>query len=160
MTQEMKLIIDELQTVVTTVAAKLSFMPESDFEAKSNPKKWSKKEVLGHLIDSAHNNLRRFIVGQYESAPPHIIYEQNFWVTANDYQQERGEDLVTLWRLLNHRIAAVLASMPIEKYSHRCDTGKGEEELHTLDWLAADYVKHMKHHVNQILPGSYAITYP
>ena len=50
--------------------------------------------------------------------------------------------------------------MPIEKYSHRCNTGKGEASLRTLDWLAADYVKHMKHHVNQILPGSYAITYP
>jgi len=160
MTQEMKAIIDELNTVVTTVSAKLSFMPESDFESRPQPGKWSKKEVLGHLIDSAHNNLRRLVVGQYESKPPHIIYERDFWVKANDYQYESGENLVLLWRLLNHRIAAVLASMPVEKYSHRCDTGKGATSLKTLDWLAADYVKHMKHHVNQILPGSYAITYP
>jgi hypothetical protein len=160
MTQEMKSVIDELNTVVTTVAAKLSFMPETDFDAKPDPRKWSKKEVLGHLIDSAHNNLRRFVVGQYESTPPHIIYEQEAWVAANDYQHELGENLVTLWRLINHRIAAVLSNLPIEAYSHLCNTGKGEVSLRALDWLAADYIKHMKHHVNQILPGSYPVTYP
>lgn len=156
----METIVNELNQVVTSVAAKLSFMPEADFEAKPNPNKWSKKEVLGHLIDSAHTNLRRFVVGQYETIPPHIIYEQEFWVAANDYQHESGENLVTLWRLLNHRIAAVLSNMPIEKYSHVCNTGKEEVTLRTLDWLAADYVKHLKHHVNQIMPGSYPLTYP
>lgn len=156
----METIVNELNQVVTSVAAKLSFMPETDFEAKPNPNKWSKKEVLGHLIDSAHNNLRRFVIGQYDIIPPHIIYEQNFWVTANDYQQESAENLVTLWRLLNHRIAAVLSNMPIEKYSHLCNTGKDEISLRALDWLAADYIKHMKHHINQILPGSYPISYP
>lgn len=156
----METIVNEMNQVVMSVAAKLSFMPESDFEAKPNPNKWSKKEVLGHLIDSAHSNLRRFVVGQYDVIPPHIIYEQDFWVAANDYQHESAENLVTLWRLLNHRISAVLSTMPIEKYSHRCNTGKGEPSLRTLDWLAADYVKHMKHHVNQILPGSYPISYP
>ena len=156
----METIVNELNQVVTSVAAKLSFMPEADFEAKPNPNKWSKKEVLGHLIDSAHNNLRRFVIGQYDIIPPRIIYEQNFWVTANDYQKESAENLVTLWRLLNHRIAAVLSNMPIEKYSHLCNTGKDEISLRALDWLAADYIKHMKHHINQIMPGSYPITYP
>ncbi len=156
----METIVNELNQVVLSVAAKLSFMPEVDFEAKPNPNKWSKKEVLGHLIDSAHTNLRRFVVGQYDIIPPHIIYEQDFWVTANNYQHESGENLVTLWKLLNHRIAAVLSAMPIEKYSHVCNTGKEEVTLRTLDWLAADYVKHLKHHVNQIMPGSYPLTYP
>ena len=67
----METIVNELNQVVMSVAAKLSFMPEADFEAKPNPTKWSKKEVLGHLIDSAHTNLRRFVVGQHDIIPPH-----------------------------------------------------------------------------------------
>lgn len=160
MTNEMKMVVSDLNEVVTSVAAKLSFLPDKEFEAKPLPKKWSKKEVLGHLIDSAHSNLRRFIVGQYETSPPHIIYEQDFWVAANNYQDEQPENLVTLWKLLNNRIEAVLTKMPEGRYLNRCNTGKDETSLRTLDWLAADYVKHMKHHVNQIMPGTYNISYP
>lgn len=156
----MKAIVDELNAVVNSITEKLGRMSESELAAKPLPNKWSKKEVLGHLIDSAHSNLRRFVVGQYESAPPHIIYEQDFWVTANGYQQESPANLIVLWRLINQRIAAVLVEMPKEKYSNLCNTGKGEVSLRALDWLAADYVKHMKHHINQILPETYNITYP
>lgn len=156
----MRTTVEELNRVVTAVSIKLSMIPEADFAAKPLPNKWSKKEVLGHLIDSAHSNLRRFVVGQYEAAPPHIIYEQDFWVKANDYQHESAETLIMLWRLINQRIAAVLLQMPEENYSRLCNTGKGTTNLFALDWLAADYVKHMKHHVNQIMPGTYNITYP
>lgn len=156
----MKAIVDELNTVVNAVAEKLAGISDAEFASKPVPNKWSKKEVLGHLIDSAHSNLRRFMVGQYESSPPHIIYEQELWVAANDYQHESRENLITLWRLMNQRIAIVLTTMPKQKYSNLCNTGKGEVSMRALDWLAADYVKHLKHHVNQILPGTYNITYP
>ena len=123
------------------------------------PNKWSKKEVLGHLIDSAQNNLRRFICGQYESSPPKIIYEQDFWVKASGYQHDAKGDVILLWKLINDQICRVLSGMEASNYSRQIDTGKQEISLHTIQFLAEDYVKHMKHHINQIIPGSYDIKY-
>jgi hypothetical protein len=155
----MESVYKELLAVATEYAAKFSSIPESDFSAKPNPTKWSKKEVVGHLIDSAQSNLRRFVVGQYEDRP-NIVYSQDFWVQANGYNQTKKEDVIALWRLLNQQIAAVLKNMPKENYSCEVNTGKGKLELYTLEWLAADYVKHMKHHINQVIPKSFDIKYP
>ena len=147
--------IEELGLIVKDYAARISKISDSDFSAKPLPHKWSKKEVLGHLIDSAQNNLRRFICGQYEAAPPKITYQQDFWVSSNGYQQSEKEEVIQLWRLINQRICGVLKNMPASNYNKQCDTG----DLHSLEWLAQDYVKHMKHHLNQIIPGSFDVTY-
>jgi hypothetical protein len=147
--------IFELRTIVDEYTNRFNAIAEHHFSAKPLPHKWSKKEVLGHLIDSAQNNLRRFICGQYESEPPYIVYQQDFWVDSNQYQTTPAADIVMLWRLLNLRICAVLGSMPDAKRASLCNTG----ELHTLEWLAADYVKHLKHHINQIIPGSFDVIY-
>lgn len=160
MTTEMKSIVDELNLTIAGFVGKLRAFSEAELRDKPRPEKWSRIEVIGHLIDSAHSNLRRFVVGQYEPMPPHIIYDQNFWVKANAYHQAPVETVITLWILMNHRIATVLSQMPESNYSKQCDTGRGEQSLHTLAWLAADYVKHMKHHLNQVIPGSYPVTYP
>jgi hypothetical protein len=151
----MKSVASELRAVVDEFTKKISQIPESEFSAKPLPDKWSKKEVLGHLIDSAQNNLRRFLCGQYETIPSKIVYDQDFWVSANAYQKMKKDDVITLWNLMNERIAAVLENMPEKNYSKQSETSA----LHTLQWLAEDYVKHMKHHLNQIIAGSFDIVY-
>ena len=155
----MKSTVDELKAVIAKMEPAIRAIPEVEFSAKPRPEKWSRKEVIGHLIDSAQNNLRRFISARTEDRP-RIIYEQDFWVSANGYQAARGEDVITLWRLLNERICAVLLAMPPDSYKSLCNTGRSEPQLNTLEWLAADYVKHMKHHMNQVIAGSYDIVYP
>lgn len=151
----MKREIQELQTIVIEYSKRFREMNDAEFSDKPLPHKWSRKEVLGHLIDSAQNNLRRFICSQYESEPPFIVYQQDFWVASNQYQISDKEDVVSLWRLLNLRICAVLDQMPPENYSKQCNTGG----LHTLEWLASDYIKHLKHHINQIISGSFDVIY-
>jgi hypothetical protein len=64
-----------------------------------------------------------------------------------------------MWMLVNFRISEVLENMPDPNYSKECNTGKGSPQLYALEWLAADYIKHMKHHINQIIPGSFGVTY-
>lgn len=155
----MKKVTEELQRIVSEFTAKISSIPEKEFSAKPLPNKWSKKEVLGHLVDSAQNNMRRFICGQYEVAPPHIVYEQDFWVSANAYGRAKSGHVIQLWQLMNDRLCDVLNTMPVANYKKNCNTGRTSEELHTLEWLAEDYVKHMKHHLNQIIPKSFDIVY-
>jgi hypothetical protein len=155
----MKKVTAELQEIVSTFSIRMKAINTKEFNAKPSPARWSKKEVLGHLIDSANNNLRRFVVAQYEPEP-NIVYDQDIWVLANDYQYMNDVDLIALWQLLNERIIAVLNKMPVENYERSCNTGKINPSIHTLTWLASDYVKHMKHHMNQIIAGSFNITYP
>jgi DinB superfamily len=154
----MQIIIHELLEVVRQYNHKILAIPDAEFSAKPVPRKWSKIEVLGHLIDSAQNNLRRFICGQYEEPPGLITYDQDLWVTANQYRHASKDEMIQLWTLLNQRIASVLQAMPPNIYGKLCPTATGGSQ--TLDWFAADYVKHLKHHLNQILPGSFNISYP
>jgi hypothetical protein len=155
----MKKTIDELDQIIQEYSKKIGTIPESELSAKPLPSKWSKKEVVGHLIDSAQNNLRRFICGQYESYPPKIVYDQDRWVASNNYGQMDSKEIIEFWKLTNKRIIAVLSQMPSTNYSLNCDTGTGVVKLHSIEWLADDYVKHMKHHLNQIIPNSFDITY-
>lgn len=151
----MKEITRELREIVAAWTEKAAAIPPDEFSAKPLPHKWSRKEVLGHLIDSAQNNLRRFICAQYEESPPRIAYQQDFWVAANQYQSMPQGDVIALWRLMNLRLCAVLENMPAENYEKVCDTGS----LHTLAWIAEDYIKHLKHHLNQIISGSFDVIY-
>jgi hypothetical protein len=151
----MKNVVPELREIIADYTKKINTLSEAEFSAKPLPHKWSPKEVIGHLIDSAQNNLRRFIVCQYESTPPVITYQQDFWVNVNQYQAMKRQDIMQLWGLLNERICVVLEDMPAANHAKECNTG----ELHSLEWLAADYVRHLKHHINQIISGSFDVVY-
>jgi hypothetical protein len=151
--------IQELEQIVKSYADKFNSMSDIEFSAKPHADKWSKKQVVGHMIDSAQNNLRRFICGQYESTPPKIVYDQNFWVEANGYQNTTKEDVIMQWKLINLSICSVLRNMSPENYSKVADTERDKIQLHSLEWLAADYVRHLKHHVNQVIPKSFDVVY-
>jgi hypothetical protein len=156
----MKETITTLRQIVESFVPKLSAIDGETFSAKPQPQKWSKNEVLGHLVDSAQNNLRRFICAQYEARPPQILYKQDFWVSANGYVNYWQADIIGLWRLVNLQICHVLENMPEENYQQLCSTSPDPDYTQTLEWLAADHVKHLKHHLNQIIPQSYDVTYP
>ncbi|MBS1531049.1 MAG: DinB family protein [Bacteroidetes bacterium] len=120
-----------------------------DWESRPAPGKWSNKEIMGHLCDSAMINLQRFIRCTYEEKFK-LVYEQDAWVTAQHYQEMNVESLLELWRLLNSQIARVLSNYPDDRWQTECDTNKRQAGLHTVEWLAADYVAHLEHHLNQI----------
>jgi hypothetical protein len=147
----MSQIPDDIRRTITEHAALIQQLQEADFGLRPRLNKWSKKEILGHLIDSAQNNLRRFITVQYEMSPPHIVYDQDFWVSANDYNQVSKQDLILLWKLLNEQIARVLEKLPSSNLEKLCNTGKQREELHPVSYLAADYLTHLRHHLEQLV---------
>ena len=136
-----------LEKIIYTYARRLTAVPEAVYATKPQPDKWSKKEILGHLVDSAQNNIRRFIVAQYEDNPA-IGYAQDAWVNCSNYQEYPVEDLVTLWTLLNRHIIMVLRRMSPGAAQRKC-TMSGQTQ--SLEWVAADYVNHLLHHLHQIL---------
>jgi hypothetical protein len=136
----------QLQSIIDNYGNQLDVIKEAEWVYKPNPAKWSRKEVLGHLIDSAQNNIRRFIVAQYENKPT-IVYAQDNWVKAANYHNYVTDDLVTLWILLNRHICVVLKNIPANAQEKLCDTG----ELRSIEWLAADYNKHLLHHLHHLL---------
>jgi hypothetical protein len=136
----------ELEQTLEKYAAQLRKIAETNASIKPAPTKWSKKEILGHLIDSAQNNLRRFIVAQYEESPT-VRYQQDDWVHINCYQNYRFEELIQLWYLTNQQIVTVLENMDSQTAERTCNVGS----LYSLGWLAADYIKHLKHHLHQLL---------
>ena len=136
----------QLETLINDYLPKLKLLTEDEFAYKSSPTKWSKKELIGHLIDSAQNNIRRFIVAQYEDEPT-IIYNQDKWVAINNYQQWNAEDLNHLWYLLNKQMSFILKKNSAEMSQRICIS----DVSNTIEWLATDYIKHLKHHMHQVL---------
>ena len=120
-----------------------------DWERKPAPGKWSNKEIIGHLCDSAQINLQRFIRCTYEENFK-LIYEQEEWVIAQHYQEMDLAALLQLWRLLNLQISRVLDDYPADRWPARCDNSKNEVQLHTVEFLAQDYLDHLQHHIQQI----------
>jgi len=143
-----KTVAEQLQNIIVDYSGKLKTISDDIYSAKPNPDKWSKKEILGHLIDSAQSNIRRFIVGQYEEAP-FIMYNQNEWVAISNYQNHPTRDLIDLWTLLNKHICIILLNTSEESAQRTCTTNN--QTQHTIEWLAEDYIKHLLHHLHQVL---------
>ena len=144
----MQATIEHLHKIIVNYSGRLIAIPEEVYNRRPGSGKWSKKEILGHLVDSAQNNIRRFVVAQYEDTP-RIVYDQDKWVAIADYQHYPTDDLVNLWSLLNRHICLVLKNTSPEAAQRRCDNSNTEKQ--TIEWLAADYCNHLLHHLHQIL---------
>ncbi len=112
--------------------------------------KWSRKEILGHLIDSAANNHQRVVRGQFSSSLV-FGYEQVAWVEANGYRRRAWSELVELWVAMNRHFAEAVEAVPAVKLVTPC--AAGGEEPKPLEWWIRDYLRHLKHHVEQIERG-------
>ncbi len=145
----MEFSINRLKFLIDTVPQKLLAIPEQDFSYKSAPEKWSKKEIIGHLIDSAANNHQRFVRVQFEDVP-FIKYDQNNWNAASRYQAMESRHVINFWAQYNQHLIEVIKRIPENALLRECNNG-GETNV-TLAWLIEDYVAHMEHHLKQIQP--------
>ena len=138
-----------LHELLTMGSEYMSEASEQDISGKPKPDKWSKKEILGHLIDSAINNLQRFTEIQFEPKPYTIRkYNQDGLVDVNRYQMADVEELITLWLALNGRIIHLIEGLNDDMLAFEIDLGQGKQS--DLQYLVTDYVDHMEHHVRQI----------
>jgi DinB superfamily len=139
--------VTALASVVTHALPLLSAIPEDAAAKKPAPNKWSKKEILGHLIDSAANNHQRFMRLQLQTEISLPGYDQDDWVRLNHYQQRTWNEIVTLWSAYNRHLASVIESLDDSALGHVWHSPDGDV---TLEFIASDYVRHLKHHLAQI----------
>lgn len=142
----MQSIVFQLEAIIDQHIAALHAVLKDKMAYKPSPSKWSKKEILGHMVDSAQTNIRRLIVAQYEETPA-IAYNQDKWVAISNYQDYDITELINLWYLLNKHFAFILKNTSAGMLQRKCQT----EDIHTLEWIAQDYVKHLRHHLHQVL---------
>lgn len=123
---------------------------EKDFSCKISSDKWSKKEILGHLIDSGIYNLQRFTEIQFQDKP-YVIrsYNQDKLVKVNDYQNSDSRYLLNFWLAINYRILNMIGRQTDKTLAYEIKFENGDSS--NLEFLIEDYIKHFEHHLNQIM---------
>jgi len=137
-----------LRSVVERAAVGFTRLTESEAVRDRGQGRWVTKEILGHLIDSAVNNHQRFVRAQLANPFIGPGYDQQAWVQVQRYRDRPWSELVELWVALNRHVAAVIEGVPAEKLQTPCTIG--DREPASLEWWMRDYLRHLRHHLEQI----------
>jgi hypothetical protein len=148
----------ELERVLAATCSDLGAISDHDAALPTAATKWSRKEIIGHLIDSASNNHQRFVRGVETHGGRYPGYDQEFCVRLQRPNDVPWPVLVDLWSNYNRYLAHVIAGLPTESSGYPMKVGDNPEI--DLLWIAVDYVEHMKHHLNQVLGRRFESTYP
>lgn len=141
-----------LASILDSTPRRLLEISDAQAGLQRAPGKWSRKQILGHLIDSASNNHQRFVRATLAGELIFPPYEQDGWVGVQGYVDEPWERIVRLWEEYNRHLLHVMERIPAGRLEALCIVE--EKTPVTLSFLMRDYVRHLKHHLNQILEGN------
>jgi hypothetical protein len=152
-------IAQALRVAVEEARPRLARIDEIASARHPAPAKWSPREIIGHLIDSAQNNHGRFVRAQLSEDLVFAGYAQNDWVRLQRYNNRDWSALIDLWAAYNIHLAHVIAHIPTEI----AERPRRKHNLHELAWqpvpadlpttlayFMEDYVAHLEHHLRQI----------
>jgi DinB superfamily len=151
--------LEEFRRTIESTSERLLPIPDSRAGTPPAPGKWSPKEIVGHLIDSAAHNHQRFVRGQFTDDLVFPGYDQELWVQTQRYCDEPWSQLVQLWRLYNLHLLHVMSLVPDAastklRQSHNLNDIAWQtvatSEPVTLEYFMRDYVNHLQHHLDQI----------
>ncbi|HUI72193.1 MAG TPA: DinB family protein [Spirochaetia bacterium] len=134
--------------IVERELPRLRLMQPRELSATRAPGTWNKKQILGHLIDSASNNHQRFVRALLSEELVFPGYSQNDWVRVQDYADEEWQRIVDMWSALNRHLAHVVGRLPADRLQTPCRIGDNAPV--TLEALIADYIRHLEHHLEQL----------
>jgi hypothetical protein len=149
----------QLRLAVASATPDLEVISDADASLPRAPGKWSRKEIVGHLIDSASNNHERFVRAQFTDDLICPTYDQEAWVRTQRYRDASWIELVLLWAHFNLHLARVMEAVPSEDRTrprtrhnlHQVGFRTvAESEPATLEYFMQDYVVHLEHHLRQI----------
>ena len=139
---------DTLNAIVAHVQAQMEGLRDDETAAPRKAGGWSRKQILGHLIDSASNNHQRFVRLTLQETVDLPGYEQASWVEAQAYNSRPWSELLWLWVAYNEHLAHLMEIVPESALSHTCRIG-GADPV-TLEFLMRDYVRHLEHHIRAL----------
>ena len=143
--------MDQLNDHLQQMNGRFEKFSKEELLYKPAPNKWSRLEILGHLIDSAINNLKRFTEIQFQPQPYQVVsYQQNELVAVNNYQNLPLAHLLDLWKTLNQQILYIVKNIPGEKLNFSVDPQYDSKEMKSLGWIICDYVAHLEHHLKKL----------
>jgi hypothetical protein len=142
---------DRLAAILESVPPRLTAIPDAEAARERAPGRWSKKQILGHLIDSASNNHQRIVRTLQAPRLDFPAYEQETWVAVQGYATESWPGLTGLWVHLNRHLLHIIRTIPESGLSHECAIG-GKPPM-ALTVLIASYLDHLDHHLDQVLAG-------
>lgn len=145
----MKDIARELRGIVDQNSVRLANIKPDEVSSKEAPDSWSKKEILGHLIDSAANNHHRLVRACHNVAADFPTYNQDDWVRVQKYNESDWGLLVDLWSAYNRHLSHVIERIPQDAKSSSCNIGRDKPV--TLEFVVKDYLRHLQHHLQDIL---------
>ena len=144
----MKELSEKLVRTVQVAEGKLRKVSEAESSTPILKGGWSRKQVIGHLIDSASNNHQRFVRASLQGSLEFPGYDQDGCVRVQAVQDAPWPLLVALWKNYNLYLAHVIAHLPASQLEAQCRIG--EDKPVTLKFLADDYLTHLLHHLGQI----------
>ena len=142
-----------LLQLVEEWAPRLMALPDDVIRRPPNEDRWSIKETIGHLVDSASNNTHRIIHLQYQPSP--LIFpdyanlgNNDRWVDLQDYRTENWHDMVQLWVYSNKHIAHIISRINPDKLENEWVTALGEKV--SLRVMVINYLQHVELHLSEI----------
>ena len=145
---QLKRLAAELKRLVSSAAGPLEMLDDAEAAVRPSPGEWSKKEVIGHLIDSAANNHQRFVRALHADRLVFPAYEQEQWVACQHHNRIAWEQLLAFWRAYNLHLVHLVLHIPEEKIEVPCTIGSDAPV--SLGFLVEDYMAHMKLHFEQL----------
>ncbi len=155
-------LLSDFGHTIEATSRRLLQISEEQSETPRADGKWSPKQIIGHLIDSASNNHQRFVRAQFSDDLVFPGYQQEEWVRAQRYDEESWEHLVQLWKFYNMHLLHLMSVVPKavltrlrSKHNLPQTAWQTVAENHpvTLEYFMRDYVEHLKNHLRQILPS-------
>jgi hypothetical protein len=143
----------EILRLINEWEPKLSVLSDDIITTRRNSQNRTIKQIVGHMIDSASNNTHRIIHLQYQPSP--LIYpdyanlgNNDRWIAIQNYQVEKWNDLIQLWKYSNIHIVHVINNVNMDKLNNEWITALGKNV--SLKSMIIDYLRHFKLHLNEI----------
>lgn len=142
--QKFRADLDEIHGTLNAVPVVLADRPWRDGG-------WTRKQIVGHLLDSAANNRQRFVRAAIEGTYTGPFYDQDAWVAAQGYADLSWQTLLKWWAVEHEILAAIVDRVPEERMDAECRVG--DDPPVTLRYLIEDYITHQNWHLRQITTG-------
>ena len=153
MIKEFESIAQGITTQIEEWESKLLGLSEDVITERRNSQNRTIKQIVGHMIDSASNNIHRIVHLQYEQSPfefpNYATYGNNDrWIAIQNYQEEDWNNLVQLWKYANRHVVHIIGNINPEKLNNEWIAAPGK--LIPLKDMTIDYLRHLELHLNEI----------